>query len=71
MSSLFKGLGKLFASKEKTMFADVLTLPMWFILDECIVHQVSMSIRGIKGFDWHYWSMPEEYCQQMKELKGK
>ena len=71
ISSIFKFFGKLVIPKEKTIVCDVLTLPGWFVLDNCIIHQVMMSSKKLIGFEWHTYSMPKEWCQQMDMLKSK
>jgi len=70
ISSLFRGLGKMVITKEKSIVVDALTLPGWFILDECIIHHIQGTDGKLKnGFVWHYWPMPDEYCEQMQKLK--
>jgi len=69
LSSLFKLLGKLARSKRKTIVADMLSLPGWFVLDECIIHQTPLKDKKIVGFQWDYWPMPEPWVKEMRGLK--
>jgi hypothetical protein len=67
----FRFLGKLAIPKKKTVVVDILTLPGWFILDECIVHQVPLESDLLgNGFQWDYWPMPEDWCKELSKLKG-
>ena len=63
--------GKLVAPKEKTIVCDALTLPGWFILDNCMIHQVMMSHKKLIGFEWHTYPMPNEWIAEMEKLKAK
>jgi hypothetical protein len=71
LSSLCKALGKLVINKEQTIVVDALTLPGWFVLDECIIHQINIGRKGFPGFEWHWWSMPDEWCKEMRRLKHR
>jgi len=71
ISSLFKGLGILFRTKDKTILVAVLPLPGWFILDECIIHQMPLKNKKLIGFDWYYWPMPDEWIMEMQKQKRK
>ena len=71
LSSLCKALAKLVVTKERTIVCDALSLPGWFILDECIIHHITVRHKGFPGFEWRYWSMPDEYCRQLRILKHK
>jgi len=51
LSSLFKGLGKLIITKDKTIVVDALTLPGWFIIDNCMIHQVDLRSGKLIGFE--------------------
>jgi len=69
ISSLFKALGTLIRTKDKTVLVAILPLPGWFILDECIIHQTPLESKKLIGFDWHYWPMPNDWIKEMQELK--
>lgn len=70
MSSFFKSLGKIVNGK--TIVVDVLTLPGWFIIDECIIHMTPLKDKKIlSGINWEYWPMPDKWCDIMNELKRK
>ena len=71
LSSVCKALGKLIITREKTIVVDALTLPGWFVLDNCMIHQVMMSSKKLVGFEWHTYSMPAEWCREMEKLKSK
>jgi len=67
-----KALGKLVISKERTILVGALSLPGWFILDECIIHQAPLEFRCLKnGFEWSIYPMPVEWCEMMQNLKRK
>jgi len=67
-SSVLKACGKL-VIQDRTIVADCLSLPGWFILDECIIHKTPITGKLI-GFEWDYWPMPDDWITQMKILKG-
>jgi len=67
-SSVLKVCGKM-VIQDRTIVADCLSLPGWFILDEMIIHQTPITGKLI-GFEWTYWPMPEDWCREMKVLKG-
>jgi hypothetical protein len=65
LSSLCKALGKLIITRERRIIVDALTLPGWFIVDDRIV-----CVAGIPGgFEWRYWQMPNNYIEQLDEMK--
>jgi hypothetical protein len=65
ISSWFKFSGKVLLSKG--IVVDVLTLPGYFIVDCHMIKQT--SIKG--GFQWETWSLPDQYFEDMNELKYK
>jgi len=69
LSSVLKACGKLMMSN-RTIVCDCLSLPGWFILDECIIHQTAVSGKLI-GFEWTYWPMPELWIIELNKLKRK
>jgi len=67
LSSVLKACGKL-VIQDRTIVCDCLSLPGWFILDECIIYQTAISGKLI-GFEWTYRPMPEDWCLEMTGLK--
>lgn len=67
LSSVFKALGKLCIGKY--IVVDVLSLPGWFIMDEVIIYESPLKDKKLIGFNWDYFSMPDEWCRQMQKLK--
>jgi len=29
------------------------------------------ALKGFPGFEWHWWSMPDEWCKEMNRLKHR
>jgi len=71
ISSIFKFLGKVVIPKQKTIIVDLLTLPGWFILDNCMIHQIRLRDKKLVGFEWHTYDMPPEWIALMTKLKSK
>ena len=67
LSSVFKSLGKYVLTKEKTILVDALSLPGWFILDNCIIYCTMLK----KGFQWEYWTLPDQWIINMNKIKEK
>jgi len=68
LSSCLKACSKMLLPN--CVVCDCLTLPGWFILDECIIHQTPI-VGKLVGFQWDYWPMPEPWIVEMNKLKRK
>jgi len=71
LSSVCKSLGKYILTKEKTIVCDALSLPGWFILDKCMIYQIPLENEKLVGFEWHTYSMPDEWCDTMDKMSGR
>lgn len=70
LSSLFRAAGVFIRSRDRTIVADALSLPGWFILDDYIIFMDALDDPIFKtGFTWHCWPMPDLWCDQMSKYK--
>ena len=71
LSSVFKGLGKFVITKEKTILVDALSLPGWFIIDNCLIYQSNFNDGKLLGFQWETFTLPDQWITQLNNLKRK
>ena len=70
LSHLINYLGIALTKKGKlsSNVTDTLSLPGWFIINDCLVELVMLP-NGKLGFDWCSWRMPAEWRSKTNELK--
>ena len=69
ISSWFKFIAKLCLNKQTTI-VDSLTLPGWFVLHNQLVFMKPYNGK-VMGMEHHYYDLPLEWNQQLKELVKK